>query len=372
MQVLVASDHVTMRAGVRDLLVRNGHVCPAENAVGLDAAVTRFHQVRPDVLVLGMSPDAQRGLAVLADLSAASPARVLAVGSTADAKLILKTMRAGAAEFLDEAEWESELTAALARLQQDDVGEGHHGRVVAVFSASGGSGSSTLAANVAVALAATHQTCCLIDLKLDAGDLATLLDLQPPNTLAECCANMHRMDCSMFRNCFARHANGVHLLAAPSRLADVKHVTPEGVRKTLSLARSMFPYVVVDLDHTYDEPQAQVLYQADVVLLVMRLEFTALRQTRRALDYLSSIGVPTERIRLVINRYRRPRELRIKQAEDALGLKVEFYVPDDPKRVGRANNRGIPIVLESPRARVSRSIVNIAASVNGAPGSAVG
>src|SRR5260370_1015368 len=105
------------------------------------------------------------------------------------------------------------------------------GRVVAVLAPSGGSGSSTLAVNVATVFAKQHQSALLVDLKLEAGDLAALLDLKPTHTLAELCQNAAQMDRVMFEHSLARHPSGVQLLAPPRTLADIQCVTPEGVRQ---------------------------------------------------------------------------------------------------------------------------------------------
>jgi pilus assembly protein CpaE len=168
-----------------------------------------------------------------------------------------------------------------------------------------------------------------------------------------------------FERTLVRHTSGIHLLAPPRTLADVSHVTPEGVQQALTQAQAAFPYVVADLDHSFAEEQTVVLRQADVVLLVLRLDFTSLRNSRRALDHLEQIGVGRDRVRLVVNRYGQPKEVPASKAEEALGVKIAHYIPDDPKTVNRANNNGVPLILEAPSARVSRSVLKLAASVNG-------
>jgi pilus assembly protein CpaE len=131
------------------------------------------------------------------------------------------------------------------------------------------------------------------------------------------------------------------------------------------LARSLFPYVIVDLDQFYREEQFQVLRQADEILLVLRLDFSSLRNARRTLEYLSQFGINRDRIKLVINRYGQPREVPYGKAEEALDRKIAFYIPDDPTTVNQTNNAGVPAVLEYPRAKVSKSITSMAQSLNG-------
>src|SRR5262249_55410244 len=156
------------------------------------------------------------------------------------------------------------------------------------------SGSSTLAANVATVLAKAYQSTLLVDLKLETGDLAALLDLKPTHTLADLCQHAARLDRSMFQRSLVRHQSGVQLVAAPKNFGDIAHVTAEGVQRTLSLGRSQFPYVVVDLDHSFREEQVAALRLADTVVLVMRLDFTALRHARRALEHLDRLGLSGE------------------------------------------------------------------------------
>jgi pilus assembly protein CpaE len=291
--------------------------------------------------------------------------RLLAMGPAAEPKLILRALREGADQYLDETELEEELEGALARLRAEADAQAELGRLITVLAPSGGSGSSTLAANVATVLAKEHKSCALFDLKLETGDLAALLDLRPTHTLADLCQNAARMDRVMFERSLTRHASGVHLLAPPRAFEDITHVTTEAVGQALLLARGLFPYVVVDLDHSFREEQIQVLRQSDIILLVLRLDFTCLRNARRTQDYLAKIGINAERVRLVVNRYGQPKEVPAGKAEEALGAKIFHYIPDEPKTINVANNNGVPAVLEYPRAKVSRSVTQLAHSING-------
>src|SRR5438093_5468631 len=116
--------------------------------------------------------------------------------------------------------------------------------------------------------------------------MASLHYLKPTYTLADVCQNITRLDPLMFEGSLVRHSSGVHLLVPPRQITDIKYITPEGVRRALTLARAAFPYVVVDLDHSFREEQVQVLQQADLILLVLRLDFTSLRNARRTLEHL--------------------------------------------------------------------------------------
>jgi pilus assembly protein CpaE len=365
MRACIVSDHEPTSTRVRQLLLQKGLDRPAPQVLSLVQAAQQLGGAQPDLLVVTLAPDADNALAVLGNLRLLTAARILAVGPAADSRLILRALRAGAADYVDQADLEAGLVDALARVRAEMPAQAEPGRLLALLAPSGGSGSSTLAVNVATVLAGEHKSSALFDLKLEAGDLAALLDLRPTHTIAELCLNAASMDRVMFERSLSRHASGVHLLAAPRTRADVAQVTPDAVRQALAVARNLFPYVVADLDHSFREEQLEVLSQADVVLVVLRLDFTALRNTQRTLEYLEQGGIPQDRVRLVVNRYGQPKEVPAAKAEEALGVKIAHYVPDEPKTVNRANNSGVPVVLESPRASVSRSLTKLAASVNG-------
>jgi pilus assembly protein CpaE len=364
MQALIVSDHEPISGQVRQALLPAGYEVQVASLDRVPGALARD----VSLLVVVLSPDPERALKDLGELRGQTQARVLAIGPTYDPKLMLRALRAGADDFLDELEISSELEAALSRrrrAEQPAQPTADLGKVTAVLGSSGGCGASTVAANVATVLARQHKRAGLIDLKLEAGDLAALLDLKPNHTLADLCQSGARMDRVMLERSFVQHSSGVHLLAPPRSFADIASVTPDGVRRTLGLARSLFPYVVVDLDHPSRPEQLQALQMAEVVVVVLRLDFTSLRNTRRALDYLEQLGITADRIQLVVNRYGQAKEIPYAKAEEALGRKIPHYVPDDPRTVNRANNSGVPVVLESPSAKVSRTITALAASVNG-------
>jgi pilus assembly protein CpaE len=367
MRVFIASNNEGIATKLREVLGNYGHECQVFALNPLDVAANRLAQTHADMLVVVLSPNPEPALALLREQRNPSIQRVLAVGPVSEPKLRLGALREGADQYLDEAELKPELEAILRRvsIQAAAPAQGENGKVISVLAPSGGSGSSTLAVNLATALAREHKNCILFDLNLGAGDLASLLDLKPTHTLADLCRNATRMDRAIFERSLVRHPCGVALLAPARSFADIGQVTTQGVRDALTLARGLFPYVIVDLDDSFHSEQTQTLRQSDIILLVLRLDFTSLRNTRRTLDHLDQMHISRGRVQLVVNRYGQPQELPAAKAEEALGMKIAHYVPDDPKTINRANNNGIPAVLEAPTAKVSKSVIQLAVSVNG-------
>jgi pilus assembly protein CpaE len=159
----------------------------------------------------------------------------------------------------------------------------------------------------------------------------------------------------------------VRLLAAPQTLSQVRDVTPDGVRQMLTLAKTMFPFVVLDVDHSFREEQLQALRPADTILLVFRLDFASLRHAHRTLDYLGLVGIRPESIRVVVNRHGQPQEVPVAKAEEALGVKISYFVPEDAKTVNLSNNNGVPLVIEHGSTKVAKTIAQLADSLLGQP-----
>jgi pilus assembly protein CpaE len=358
--VLIHNPSHSLGTQLREM-VRDRLHCPVPTLISFDQAEEVLARGRVSMLVFVLSPFPERALHLLRKLRGQVAGPVLAFGLASESKLILRALHEGADHYLDEADLETQLDAVLQRLQiKEEAIRRPAGQLFAMLGASGGSGTSTLAVNLATVLARESQRCALIDLKPGVGDLAALLDLKPTHNLADLCLNAGRMDRAMFESALVAHSSGVQLLAPPQMYEDIRLVTAQGVQKSLSLARESSPFTVVDLEDCYHEEQVVVLRQADLVLLVFRLDFTSLRSTRRILDYLEQVGVGEGRVRLVINRYGQAKELPLSEAEDALSRKIPYIIPDDPKTINSANNAGVPAVLRTPSAKVSQSIVQMA------------
>ena len=367
---LVTGNDEAICRRVRETLVDNGLECSPANVVALDTACNRAIRLAPALIVVILPSDAEAALAVIRQIEKAVGCQILAIGRADDPKLILQAMQDGADEYLDENEIDDELVEAIIRFKSRYDSEQNEsdapGRVISVMSPSGGCGSSTVAANIAITLAGHHGTCGLLDLCLSAGDLAPLLDLQPTHTIADLSKKLDRVDPGMFEKCFAKHKQGVHLLAAPKDLAQVGDVEPSVVRQVLSMARRKFDYVVADLAHTFGAEQVEALWQSEIILVVVRLDYTSIRNARRTFDYFEQVGIGVDRVQVVVNRYGEKKQLSMRQAEEALGMKVAHSIPDDPSRVNTAINAGIPVVLQAPTAKISKRLAALAFSVNGA------
>lgn len=371
MLALIVSDNLSTAARLQSIVVDYGVDCPSSHVVSVGGAleiVGHQSQVgpaeqKPDVIFVVVSPDVDRGLAVLEQLKRTTCGKLVAVGAADDPHLILRVVHAGPDDYLDESgDLEAEVETLLERLRTTYRAGESMGRLITLMSPSGGCGCSMIASNLAVALAENHGQCGLCDLDLRRGDLASMLNLKPRHTIIDLCSNVQKLDQQMFEQSLLQHESGVRLLAAPQSFDDVQQVTSDAVEKVMQFARMTFPCVVVDLEDFFHREQFRVLQLSDEIFFILRLDFSALRNARRTLDYLQSVGVDRDKFQLVVNQFGRPKELQPEQAEEALSMKIAHFVPDDPKSVVLSFNRGVPVISESPRSKLAQAIRKLAAS----------
>ena len=365
MPSFIVADDESIASRIRAVLGFHFKEGPRPEVVPLAQAPSRLAREKGvEAVIAVLPPDPLAALELLTRLAPSAGGGLLAVGPAADARFVLHAMRAGVRDYLDRADLEAELAAALGRLAAGPAVEAALGKVVAVLGPSGGAGASTIAASLGVALAAEHGSTGLVDLNLESGDLASILDLKPSFNLADLCKNPTSFDRVMLERSFVKHASGASLLAPPTHLVDARLVRPEGVSRAIDLARSLFPFVVVDVDHTYRDEQIAALRLADVLLVVLRLDFNSLRNAHRALEHLNRLGLAGDRVRLVVNRAGMALEVARAKAEEALGGPIAHLIPDDVKAVIRANNNGVPVVIEAPSSKVAKSLVKLAESLH--------
>jgi len=233
------------------------------------------------------------------------------------------------------------------------------GQVIAVYSPKGGVGTTTVAINLAVALAARPDTGVgVLDLDLLFGDVAVMMDLQPPRTVADL-AWERRLDQQAIDEMFAVHRSGVHVLAAPSGFATTDVIDPDRVIAAIDELRTHFAYLVIDLATALDRLTVDVLRLADRVVLVTTPELAALRQLARVLGRRPSLDLDL-RSMIVVNRSPGAAGMPIRDVERALGHSIAVTIRSERRR-GYAGGEHRP--LASRGTSIARSYAGLAEQI---------
>jgi pilus assembly protein CpaE len=376
MIIVVVSECPNAVNQLRHLLSQSGHECHTTCVASYGTAkdVVAAAHPRPDLILYVVSGAADRAFESLRALRDATNVQILAIGPR-DPSLILGAVRAGAHDYLEqEGDLSVGLSAALVRIANSVRRATVMGQVTTVISASGGAGSTTVAANLAVALAGAHGRCGLFDFDLKGSDVATYLGVKPRHTVADLCRSIDKLDQKMWEQSLLEHESGVSVLAGPESWDDTKFITGEGLQKIVRFGRGMLPQIVTDLDSFWLSDRAGLLVESARIVLLFRLDFASIRNATRAVHCLQRAGIATESLHLTVSCYGKHRDISPAQAEAALGVKIRHFVPEDFRIVNASLNCGAPVVLEAPRSPFSKAIMSLADALvqddvktNGAP-----
>ena len=323
----------------------------------------------PDLLIVEISREivaqgAEAATRVIENLSQALPnTAIIGTGPALAADLVIRLMRAGAVEFLTRPLERADVQAALDKLGRFHRGSAPQrrlGRMTSVFSTKGGLGVTTVATNLAIALATrATESVLLLDLDSRQSDIATFLNLRATYSVLDAFENVARMDESFLRGLLVKHSSGLWVLPGPQRMERIQFGA-EPVRIGLEIMRSHFDHVILDLRHELDPGTVTALEMSETIMLLTSLDVPAIRSTIAGVAALRHLGVTQQRMKVVLMRNDTTTDMTPKHVSDALGMPVFWKVPNDYQTVISSINAGEPAVLASPRSKITRSMRELA------------
>jgi pilus assembly protein CpaE len=223
------------------------------------------------------------------------------------------------------------------------------GKLLSVTSAKGGVGTTVLCANLAVLLGRRSETVCAFDLNLEHGDLPVMFDLQPKMSLGDALRDMQTMpETFQWDDYLVRHSSGAKVLAAPLKPHDASAITEELVAGVTAKMRSLHDYVIADLPPSYNDTALSIYEQSDRIVVVTSPEITSLRRTKELLGVLASLGLPDERVLVVLNRIIEVPAIDARRAEAFLRRPVAVTIPHGGQAFPDSVSTGRPVALSQP------------------------
>jgi pilus assembly protein CpaE len=326
-----------------------------------DPVIRRTHLHAPQVLLVdipeGNGSSALRAIELLHQELPDAP--VFAIGSLAQPHFIVSAMRAGAREYIERPTTTTDLLEAFVRLtstRRKPGRETSRGKMFTVVNAKGGSGATTIAVNLALALQSQHQGTALVDLAM-LGHCTLHLNLKPTFTISDAITNLHRLDASLLESFMVRHDGGLQVLAGASAPAALEPSASDFARLFDTMA-GHFRYIVVDASSRLDGATRLVSNLAERVLLVGHADVATLWSAGRVAQYLGETG-SRERFALLLNRYRKVAGFNEAETEAAIGAPVLWRIPNQYFAASSAIDRGIPLMQQS-NTEIARSISGLA------------
>ena len=318
---------------------------------------------QPDVIVIDLRDQTHLPVA-LPLLKRQHPSTgVVIVASRLDPALLLEAMRSGVNEFVCEPVNAAELEAAIKRLIAQRPVTSTTGEIFAFIGAKGGVGTTTVAVNVATALANLpgREETLLIDLHVANGDAAVFLGQEPRFSIVDALEKTHRLDEVFFHGLITKAKSGVNLLASSDRVM----VTPLDVRRVRSViefAAHHYRYVVLDVPRS-DPAILDALEGVTRIVVVTNQELATVRSSSRMAATLRQ-RYGKDKLSVVVSRADRLAEIRHEDVERAVGLTVRHSFPSDYRRALEALNKGRPLTLENHN-ELSGAFVKFAESLAG-------
>ena len=244
-------------------------------------------------------------------------------------------------------------------------------RITSVFAPKGGVGKTTIAFNLAVAMAQLEQKTVLIDGSVQFGDLRALLKV-PVDAPSILDLPTDRIAESDLSDVLWRDPSGIDILLAPPRIEMAEMITPRDIEKILSLLRRVYNAIVIDMSSTINDINLGFLDASDTIVEIVTYDSTTIHNTIAMADTFRSIGYPATKVRYLVNRADSPGGIDPDDLQRALGRVPEHRVMSDGQLVVRSNNEGVPFILANPSAPITQDLMRVASELIGSPRVAVG
>ena len=312
--------------------------------------------------------------------------KVILVTENVSANHLHQLLRLGAEEFLPYPLPEGELASAVARLRTpapepaapERVGKvapakiSTDGVVLAVQGMAGGTGSTTMAVNLAWELAnmkGDHQPrVALLDMNHQFGSVATYLDLPRRDAVHELLSDVEAMDDDAFCASLVQFEEKLNVLTAPPDILPMDYLTQDDVTHMIETARQNFDYVVIDMPSVITQWTDVVLNTAHVYFAMLELEMRSAQNTLRLKRVLQAEDLPFEKMRFILNRAPKFTDLtgrsRIKRLAESLGISIEVHLPDGGKPVMQACDHGQPLAESAAKNPLRKEIVKLATQLH--------
>lgn len=334
---------------------------------GVDQVATELgREDGPQMAVVNLDPNPYASLKKVGQLVRQFPSvSFFVMSQTVDPQLLMDAMHAGVKEFVPLPIVEEKFAAGIERIAQMH-GMGKHAKIIHLIPTVGGCGSTTVACNIAAALARAGRT-VLLDMDLIRGSVASSFDLRPRYTITDLMDANVKLDKQLLDNALSIDpTSGLAILARPEVPEDALRVNQPVFARLLSVLGRMFDYVVIDSLMSISPLYATAIDAADENIFVMQLNVPSAKNTERFIGALRRMGVDGNKMRVVVNRFvKKGWDIAPDEVERSLGLKISWLIPNDFKNAIAAINFGQPVVLRAPRAEMSESLRGLAETITG-------
>lgn len=318
------------------------------------------------VVILDISEDFA-GLDEIAGKLKLVTSKIIITSINYSTNTIIKALRLGAKEFLPKPVLREDLVRVLSMLASiSPENEVSQSKIITVYSNKGGIGKTTIAVNLAAELAkVTKDKVALVDLNLQLGDISTFLNLNPPFDVNYVIRRLIDKEENILIKGFEKYKDlSLYVLSDPSYIEQSESITTQQITPLFSALKKVFPYIVVDMSSNIDPISLKILDSSDWIMFTTIVNIPAIRNAQRCLNLFRSRKYPSNKVKIVINRYMENDEIKIEDIENTLGESVYWKIPNNYFTIMEAINKGVSISEVNAESNIGNSFRDFAAKVS--------
>jgi len=352
-------------------------------------AIDMAQQLKPDVVIMDINMPDMDGITATEAIRRKVPfTQVVILSVQSDASYMRRAMLAGARDFLTKPPLIDDLTAAVRRAGAMAVDErskaqvfptgqagggttpmpggmAHSlGKIIVVYSPKGGTGKTTIATNLAIALHSEETKAVLVDGNIQFGDVAVFLNEQVKNTLIDLTPRIDELDHDFVEDVAVKHnATGVRILAAPPKPEMANQISGEQFGKLLEFLRQVYSFIIVDTASYLTEVVQSALDVSDLIILITTQDIPSIKNANSFLLLADTSGIKRGRILFIMNRFDKRVSILPERVGVSLRQEIVVSVPNEERIVATSINRGIPFYIDNKAQPIGKSIAALADAV---------
>lgn len=382
-RVLIVDDIAETRENIRRMLQFDANIEIAGTARTGREAIDQSIATKPDVIIMDINMPDMDGITATQEVKKKLPyVQVVILSVQNDPSYMRRAMLAGARDFLTKPPMIDELTDAIRRAGvmaheerkkasssftsgPTDVGglptqakpSSSLGKVIVVYSPKGGTGRTTVATNLAIALHTEETRVALVDGNLQFGDVAVFLNEQGKNTILDLAPRADELDTDIVKEVMVNNrTTGIDILAAPPRPEMADKVTGDQFSKLIDFFRHIYSYVVIDTGSYLTEAVQAALDISNIIVLITTQDIPSIKNCNLFLTLADASGLKRSRIMFIMNRYDKRIAISPERVGESLRQEIVLALPSDERIVSNAVNRGIPFMIDNKIQPIGKSI----------------